>query len=300
MNIKEKKGELVLLLITIIWGGTFLFTKNGLKSVSPFIFIILRFSIALLLSTTIFWKKIRTIDRATVHQGIILGLLFGGGFMLQTYALVYTTISKTAFITGLSAAFVPFAYRIIFKRHVTLWQWVGVIICIFGLGVFTNPNLTQFEFGDFLTLCSTFFWAFYVTFMDMFTKERNSFDETVQLVTMQFVGALPVTLLAFIFTDVKDLKLEVNSELIIALLYNGVIASFVLSLLQTNYQKLLSPVKASLIYSLEPVFASLIAVFAINEMLTGRELIGAAILFFGVLSTEFGKVVWEKLTNKSN
>ncbi len=280
---QKRKGELILLLITMIWGGTFLFTKNGLNSVSPFIFIIFRFSIALVLTIIFFNKKLLSINSTIAKQGFILGVYFGSGFMLQTYALAYTTITKTAFITGLTGAFVPIAYRIVQKRYINKLQALGIFLSLVGLYVFTDPKLENLNIGDLLTLCSTFFWAFYLTTMDLYTKEVESIDKTAQLVFMQFVGALPVTLVGLFISTGAELKFAINNDLLIALAYNGIIASFVLTLIQTNYQKLVTPIKAALIYSLEPVFATLIAFVFLNEFMKTREVYGALLLMSGVV-----------------
>ncbi len=295
---KDQKAELVLLIITLIWGGTFLFTKIGLQNCPPFLYIILRFSLALAICSLFFTKHLLKIDKKTIKQGAILGLLFGGGFMLQTYALLTTTITKTAFITGLTVVMAPFAFRLIYKKNVARLQIIGVIICGFGLYIFTNPTFDDFQIGDLLTLISTMFWALYITFLDKFTKERHDFSHTIQIVAIQFFAALPIALFAFFMFEYKIKPVTFNFQLFQSLAYNGIIASFFLSLLQTRFQKDTSPVKASLIYSLEPIFASFIAILAINEILSFREYFGAFILLLGVAISEFADIFLRRLMRR--
>ncbi|MCX6147713.1 MAG: DMT family transporter [Candidatus Kapabacteria bacterium] len=292
---KEQKSELVLLIITLIWGGTFLFTKIGLQYCPPFFYIVLRFSLALLICFLFFTKHLLQIDKETLKQGAILGLLFGGGFMLQTYALLTTSITKTAFITGLTVVMTPFAFRVVFKKNIARLQIIGVLICGIGLYIFTNPSFDDFKIGDLLTLISTMFWAFYITFLDKFTKERHDFTHTIQIVALQFFSALPLALIAFFLVEYNVKPIIFNFQLLQSLAYNGIIASFFLSLLQTKYQKNTTPVKASLIYSLEPIFASFIAIIAINEILSLREYVGAIILLSGVAVSEFGDMFLRRI-----
>lgn len=295
---KDQKAELVLFVITLIWGGTFLFTKIGLQFCPPFLYILLRFSLALLICSLFFTKQLLQIDKKTLKEGAILGLLFGGGFMLQTYALLTTTITKTAFITGLTVVMTPFAFRILYKKNVARLQIIGVVICGIGLYVFTNPTFDDFQIGDLLTLISTMFWAFYITFLDKFTKERHDFAHTIQIVAMQFFSALPLALIAFFLVEYKVKPVTFNFQLIQSLAYNGIIASFFLSLMQTKFQKDTTPVKASLIYSLEPIFASFIAIIFISEILSMREYVGAFILLAGVAVSEFGDMFFRKILRR--
>jgi len=106
--LKAWKAELALIAVTFIWGGTFMFTKIGLEFAQPSFYILMRFSIALLVSYLIFRKDIHKISKEFFKKGFILGLLFGGGFLFQTYGLEYTSVSKSAFITGIT---VPSKYR---------------------------------------------------------------------------------------------------------------------------------------------------------------------------------------------
>ncbi len=147
MNLKQWKAELALLLVTFLWGGTFLFTKLGLDDCTPSTFILMRFMIALSLSMIFFGRKLKGINRETLIQGIILGLLFGGGFVLQTYGLKFTSVSKTAFITGMTVPITPFVFKLIQKTKIQLWSKIGVVVATIGLYVFTKPDFDNINLG---------------------------------------------------------------------------------------------------------------------------------------------------------
>jgi len=279
----------------MIWGATFTFTKLGLEVTSVFFFLFLRFSLALILSTAIWGKYLFPIEGITLKQGLILGILFSGGFILQTMGLSHTTVTKSAFITGMAVVLTPFAFKLIIKKKIKIYQTFGVVIAAVGLWLFTNPTGEDLNIGDILTLLSAFFWAFYITLMDVFTKDIKTFDKTIQLVILQFFVAMPTGLLGFLLFEADSFNFMLTPNLITALLYNGIIASIFLTLIHTSVQKYSNPVKAALIFSLEPVFAALVAYFTFNESLTNFELFGAAILFLGVLFSETGEYVVLKI-----
>ncbi len=288
---KQWKAELALLLVTFLWGGTFLFTKLGLDDCTPSTFILIRFMIALSLSMIFFGRKLKGINRETLIQGIILGLLFGGGFVLQTYGLKFTSVSKTAFITGMTVPITPFVFKLIQKTKIQLWSKIGVVVATIGLYVFTKPDFDNINLGDFLTLLSTFFWAFYITFMDKFTKGSSDNNKTHQLVILQFVAAMLPAALTLLFLELQDFRFNLSVNLISALAFNGILASFLVTIIHTSVQRYTTPVKAALIFSLEPIVANGFAIIFINEILSGREYSGAAILFSGLLISELGPMI---------
>jgi drug/metabolite transporter (DMT)-like permease len=296
--LKAWKAELFLFLVTFIWGGTFLFTKIGLDYCPPSLYIIFRFMIAFTISFVVFGKHLKGMNRETVIHGLILGLLFGGGFILQTYGLKFTTVTKSAFITGLAVPLTPFAYWLVEKKSTKFWQKLGVIFATMGLWIFTKPDINNINLGDFLTLLSTFFWAFYITYMDVFTRGKTEFKETVQLVMLQFVGASAISLLSFFFLEYDTLNVIFNKDLIISLAYNGILASFLLTFIHTGVQRYTTPVKAALIFSMEPVIASFFAMIFLAEVLNQREYLGAAVLLLGILIAEVGAVTYNYLKSK--
>lgn len=244
-----------------------------------------------------FGSKIKGISRETLRQGIVLGLLFGSGFVLQTYGLMYTSVSKSAFITGMTVPITPFVFKLIQHSKINIWSKIGVVIATSGLFIFTNPDFDNINPGDFMTLLSTVFWAFYITYMDKFTKFSIEKNKTQQLVVLQFIAALiPAIFTLFIF-DISTFKLNLTSNLITALAFNGILASFVVTIIHTSVQRYTNPVKAALIFSLEPIIANILAVIAINEILSNREYSGATILFLGLVVSEIGPYL-QKLIKK--
>jgi drug/metabolite transporter (DMT)-like permease len=296
MKFKSWQAELGLLFITIVWGGTFLFTKIGLENCPPSIFMTIRFSLALGVSLIFFAKYLKKSTKEIIKNGMMLGIMFTLGFIFQTYGLQYTKVSSSAFITGMTVVLTPLAYYIVEKKKVNAWQLAGVVIAYIGLIVFTNPKLDALNIGDLLTAVSCIFWAIYITYMDVYTRGKEEFSETALLVTWQFVPAIPATLLMYFIFD-YGAEIHFTNSLITGLLYNGIVASFFLTLVHTAVQRFTNPVKAALIFSLEPVFASIFAMFFLSEILKGMEYIGGALLMLGVLISELGPAIFNKKTS---
>lgn len=307
------KAELMLLLMTAIWGATFMATDLGLEFATPLLYNSLRFALAFALTVIVFFKRIEFKNREIVKKGSILGGIFGVGFALQTYALSLTTISKTAFITALTVVLTPFFYKLITGNSPRFWPRIGIVVAFIGLFIFTFPfshyegvpitsalwdYVATFNPGDLMAVLSCLCWALYITLMDKYTKDREGFGFTISLVSVQFAVVMVVNFVLALVLTGKDIRLEFDTQLIYSLLFNGILASFVVTLIHTYYQKDTTPVKAALIFSLEPVFAAGFTWFAASlywikdyNPLSNREVFGAVILMLGVLVSEIGLMV---------
>lgn len=285
---KSWKAETYLMLVTLIWGGTFLFTKQALVDCSPSLFLVIRLLLAFTLTLIFFGKHLKHLNKEIFWHGTVLGLFFGVGFLLQTYGLKFTSVSKTAFITGITVSITPFVYFILQKKKIAFWSIIGVIIATIGLYIFTKPEFNNINIGDVLVLLSTFMWAFYITYMDIFTKDKVGVASTSLLVLLQFFYTFLLAVIALFIFDFGNLKLNFTNNLIFALIFNGILASFLVTFIHTAVQRYTSPVKAALIFSLEPVFAATFAIIFIDEVLSTREYLGGAILLIGVVVSELG------------
>ena len=161
-RLKEFKAELILLLLTVLWGGTFALIKSAIVHVSPFMFVTVRFGFASLIFLPFAWKHLKGLSAQQLKDGFWIGFWFFIGFILQTIGLQYTTASKSAFITGTFVVFTPLAQTIIEGRPPSFVNTVGIGIVAVGIiflsggdrdimSVVTELGET-FNFGDFLTL----------------------------------------------------------------------------------------------------------------------------------------------------
>lgn len=279
---KSWKAKSLLLFGTSIWGATFLFTQIGIKYCSPTLYLIIRFTIALVLSFLFFGKHITKATKQTVKRGGLLGIFFAGGFLLQTFGLKYTTINNTAFITNFGVIMTPFIYWFISREKVKTTAKISVIIAFVGLYILANPSIDSINFGDLLVFFSTFFWALYISYLHVFTKNTDDFALNAQLIASQFAVGLPLLIIYFFAFEASNAYFIWDTSLLVSLAFNSIAASFVVSFIQISVQKHTTPVNAALIFAMEPIFASIISFAALGEVLTARGYIGAAMMMIAV------------------
>ena len=288
-------GEASLLLMTVIWGGTFVIVKESLSDISSMLFIAFRFGIAtVVMSLLIFlWKK--KIDTASLKAGIFLGFLLFLGFATQTVGLKFTSATKSGFITGSLVVMVPIFQTIILRKAPTKGAIIGTLLVFAGLIFLSSGGESvfsllselgnNFSFGDTLTLICAAFFALHVVYIGVITPK---YDFAV-LVFLQVATASVLSLVSsFVFeaASFEPLHVDFTNYLLFGLLYTGLLASLVNLGLQTRFQKEVTPTKAGIIYSFEPIFAAIFAFFLLNEKITNFEFIGSTLIFSGLLVSE--------------
>lgn len=294
-RIREFKAELILLLLTVIWGGTFSLIKSALDHVSPFVFVTMRFGVASLIFLPFVYNQLKGLDKSKLLDGFWIGFWFFLGFILQTVGLQYTTASKSAFITGTFVIFTPLAQTIIEKRPPSLVHTIGIGIVAVGiiflssgdgdvLSVITELG-SSFNFGDFLTLLCAMSFGIYIVYLDVVTKRNDYLYATFSQLAFTAVVAL-VLMPFFHYSGVEVVKFTLNFDVVFALVYTTLFATLFNITMMTKYQKEVPPVKAAIIYAFEPIFAAVIAFLLLGEQFTKLGLIGAGIIFFGLIFTE--------------
>lgn len=307
-NVSERAAEWILVLTTLFWAGTFVFTKTALTTCDPFLFVGIRFVIAVLICVGLWSALFRHWNAEIARDGFLIGVCYGLGFVFQTWGLQYTTISKSAFITGMVVVFVPAVDWFVRGVGVTRVQLLTVIVATIGLVLLTNPDGGTANIGDAMTLVGSVMWAVCISYLD---KSSNRLGEKPYympvLVFVQFAVTGAMGLGAYALGISSGLAegsgaattqaittinpLTWSAPVIIALAYTAVFGSFASTTLQTKYQRYVSPVKAGVIFTLEPVIASFIAYFTHAERLGARELSGAGLMIGAVI---LGDVLKEK------
>ncbi|HEY9166745.1 MAG TPA: DMT family transporter [Candidatus Kryptonia bacterium] len=277
---RSRKPELVLLSITLVWGGTFAVVKFALTDSSPLTFLALRFGIASLIFPLIYRKNYFKMDKATLLGGLFLGILLMVGFALQTVGLKYTTASKSAFITGLLVAFTPIAQGVIERKSPTRGNLIGVGLVAVGLYLLTSPNGQRFNIGDILTLFCAITYAIYIVYLDIYGKKHDPSKLTFLQLSVTALLALAAA------PFVETMHIHVTAGFVWAILYTSILATVFSTYLQTKYQRETTPTKAAVIFSMEPVMANVIAFFAFGEFVGPIGAIGGGLIIAGLLASE--------------
>jgi len=288
-------AEGALLLNALIWGGTFVIVKSALTDSSPMMFVAVRFTISTLILLPFAFKSLSGLSKRSVMDGFNLGVLLLVGFVLQTIGLKYTTAIKSAFITGTFVVFTPIFQTIIEKKFPSLANIAGILFVIVGIIFLSSGEDSVFEifyeigasfnFGDFLTLLCAVFYALYIVYLDIISR-RNEFKYLAfsQIAVTAVLGfAAAFTFSAF---ELEGIQFQLTDNLILALAYTSILATVITLLLQTRYQKEVTPTRAGLIFSMEPIFAAVFAYVVLAEVLSYLGIIGCIFIFTGVLISE--------------
>lgn len=280
MNLsKRTRAELILLALTFAWGTTFALTKFVFESSSVFLYIFLRFSLAAVLFALLSWKQLKHFSFQSVVQGGVLGFLLFIGFVLQTMGLQWTTASKSAFITGMMVVFAPFFQFFLQRQLPQRGNIFGILLVIIGLYLLTAPEGTGINIGDIITLGCAISFGLYLVLLDGYTKKSSP----VYLTFVQFAVVALCSIPMMLFEKIYFYPTPV---FVVLMVYFIIVPTIVALFLQAKYQKDTTPARSAVIFSLEPLLASLFAFGIINERLSTVGMIGGMFIISGVLVSE--------------
>ena len=288
---QQLKGEGLLFLAALIWGVSFVFQKVGMDYVGPMTFGLMRFSIgsiALFPFIVAYDRHIaskdlapmRFSDRTLLKAGILTGLANFGLSSFQQIGLVYTTAGKAGFISVMYVALVP-VFMIFLRRKVRRLTWLCIAFALVGLYLLCmSGSAGQFlhlQLGDGLVLLSSVFSACEIILIDHYVDRVDPF----KLSFMQFVIAAVLSgVCAFAFETVN---VDAIIDCRIPILYTGLLEIGAAYTLQIFGQRTAPPVMATIIMSLESVFAVLSGAVFLHEVMSGREITGCIIMFIALL-----------------
>ena len=293
---KKYIGEGALLFNTLIWGGTFALIKNAFTDVSPLLFLGLRFGLATLIFLPFVYTQLRTTNKKTLIAGAILGVFYFSGFATQSVGLNLTTATKSGFITGTFVIFIPILQLIIEKRKPKWFNLVSVFLVLIGLVMLSSKGDnaidffkqlgSDFNFGDILTLICAILFAFQVVYVDVFTKK---YDFLPMVFVQLLITGLGGFIFSFIFSisELEEVRFNINMNVVSAILYTSIFASIIATVIQLKYQKIVSPTKAGIIFSIEPIFAAVFAYFLLSEKISNFGFVGCVVIFIGLIVSEF-------------
>ncbi|HHW58028.1 MAG TPA: DMT family transporter [Clostridia bacterium] len=282
---KQLKSDIVLTLVTMVWGTTFIIVKNAIQTLPVYNFLFLRFFLAFFLLIVIFWKKLTNLNKRVLIISSIIGVMLFSGYAFQTMGLKYTTASKSGFITGFSVVLVPLLETFLLKRKPTKLAIIGVFHAFIGL-VFltTNINLSV-NIGDILTLFCAFAFAIHIVLISKYASTLDSY----LLATMQ-IGV--VALLSGITSIIFE-KPFIPSSLKVwsAIIITGVLATAFAFVAQNKMQAYTTATHTALIFSMEPVFAAIAAFLIGKEVMSPRAIIGGIFMLAGIVLSELPEKV---------
>lgn len=274
------RQEIALVLVTMLWGSTFLIIHIAMQHSGPLFFVGVRFTIAGLVTMLLFRKHMMGITRFEVGAGVAIGCALFLGYYLQTHGLRTITSSQSAFITALYVPIVPLLQWAVLKRPPGLMSWIGVALAFTGLILLAGPEAGSLSFnpGEVATLAGAAAIAAEIILIGLFAKRVDSRRVTaVQLLTAGLVS--------FALMPALGESIPAFSWLWAGAAIGLGLASAAIQLTMNWAQKSVSPTRATVIYAGEPVWGGIVGRLA-GDRLPALALAGAALIVAGVLASE--------------
>ncbi|WP_295965968.1 DMT family transporter [uncultured Bartonella sp.] len=274
------RQELALIGITFLWGATFLIIHLAMRSCGPLFFVGFRFILAGIFAGIIFRKSLKNISMHDIFAGAIIGIPIFLGYSLQTAGLKTIASSQSAFITAVYVPLVPLLQWIILRKKPRLTSFIGISFAFIGLLLVSGQGIHAIDFskGEILTLLSAFAIASEIVFISFFAGRVDS--RRVTVVQLFVAGFLSFMAMPFNGETVPVLSWGwVSAGL-------GLAAMSALIQLTMNWaQQSVSPTRATIIYTGEPVWAGLVGWIA-GERLPHLAILGAFCIIVGILVSE--------------
>ncbi|MBA3347887.1 MAG: DMT family transporter [Actinobacteria bacterium] len=272
-------AALALVVVTAIWGLTFVQVKDAVALYPLFAFLAVRFLIATVVLAPPAQKPLRSLPRGGWIAGTGLGLLLALGYALQTAGLERTTVSNAGFITGLYVVFTPLAAVALFRISIAAIVWVGVALSTAGLALLSGVGGGD-GIGDLLVLAGSAAYSLQIALMERYAPRYDPIAFTFVEMLAAFAG------FAVVAVALGQVELPRGWTVWGALLVTGVFASALGFLVQTWAQQRTSATRTALAFAMEPVWAAIFGFWLAGDRLGAVAWVGAVLIMAGIFVAE--------------
>ena len=288
MMSKQVKADLMLVLVTAFWGISYLLMDLALTEVGVFSLNAFRFLGAFFLAAMVFFPKVKNVNRITLKYSAMVGFALIFVYIGATFGVLYTSLSNAGFLCALTVVFTPILDFLVFRKKPSKKLFIVLIMAFVGIALLTLTESLRPALGDILCLLCAVSYA-----ADLLITERAVAHEEVnafQLGVFQlgFTGA-GMLILSLIFEgpDVPKSPGAWGAVVVLSIFCTG--AAFII---QAIAQKYTSASHVGVIFTLEPVFNSIVAFFIAHEVLTAQAYAGGILLVASLLVMEidFGNI----------
>ena len=267
-----------LLAVAACWGSTFFLIKDLLDRVPTLDFLALRFAIASLALLIVAPRALGRLSPVVRRHAVVLGALYGVAQILQTAGLASTPASISGFVTGLYVVFTPLLAAAILHTRIPPITWAAVLLATIGLGVLALNGLS-IGYGELITLASAVLYALHIVGLGAWSSAQDA-------VGMTILQVMVIAVICTAATAHDGIVLPDRTSDWLSVLYMAVVVGALGLLGQTWAQAHLPPTRSAIIMSMEPVFASLFAVWLGGEDVTTRLLLGGGMVLVAMLTVE--------------
>ena len=274
---KQRRADLLLVMTTFFWGASYYLTDICLADLPPMTLNAFRFIVAFLVLGLIFWKHVVHINRTTLWYSLIVGLALAGTYEAYNYGITRTSLSNAAFICALQVIFAPLLGFLFFRQRPGWKLGAALVVCTVGMALLTLNS------GDLICLITPLCYA-----VDLLITEKAVRDPRVDPLGLGVcqLAVVGIVTLALALGLGEPVHLPTSGRTWAAALFLGIFCSGVAFVIQSVQQQYTTASHVGLIFTLEPVFASMVAFVMTGEVLSLRGYIGAALMLLSLFIME--------------
>ena len=285
-NIPVGVWKLALAACAAIWGGSFVVMKDTLDVIPPAWLMGIRFAASAVIVGALFWRTLRdNLDSSHLLMGAVLGLASGAAFVVQNLGLDDTTPGRNAFLTATYCVMTPFINWVVTRRRPGGNNVIAALLAIVGVGLVALGDDLSLDMsrGDWMTLVAAVLFAVHIVLVARFSSAHDVMTLTVVQLA---VSALVAFDTALVLERPPAPEVFASPDAWASLAYLVLLSSCVCMVLQNLGQASVPPAQASLLLSLESVFAVVASVLFYDELVTPRIAVGFGTIFVAVLVSE--------------
>ncbi len=282
-------ADLSLLLVAMIWGTGFVVTKGTLSGIGPMYMVAWRFLLGTFIVGAIAFKKLKTITKKDIIGGSIVGVILFFGFITQTIGMKYTTVGKSAFLTGTNVVMVPFLVAFLYKKWPDKFAIAGAVLCFIGVSLLSvgansaglvSYELFHFNLGDIWTLVCALGFAMHITSNGIFAHKMDPMVLTfIQFVVTTILGFIT----AFMF---EGMPVMPSRSTMMGIIYLGMFSTCAAFMIQTMAQRYTTTTHTAIILSLESLFGTILGIIVFSEPFTKVMAIGCLFIIISIITVE--------------
>lgn len=299
---KQLKADLMLLLITMFWGISYYLTDLSLSDMGPFTLNANRFLIAFVVAVILTFPKLKNVSKQTLKYSVIIGVALVVVYAGATFGIQYTTLSNNSFLCGLAVVFTPIISCVFYKKKPDKKLTIVIIMATMGIALLTLKDNFSINYdnllGDGLSIMCALVYAIDLNITEKAVSLENVNPFQLGVFQIGVTGVLNL-ILAFIF---EEPHFPTTSITWVSVLFLSILCTGVAFIVQAVAQQYTNASHVGIIFSLETVFAGIVAFVFAKEVLTLKSYLGAALMVASIFIMEvnFKEIIEKRKQNKIN
>lgn len=283
----QLKADLMLLVVTLAWGISYYLIDVSLEELTPFNLNALRFLMAFVIAGAATFPRLRTVNKATLRAAAILGFILMFVYIGATYGVKYTSLSNAGFLCALTVVIVPiFGYFFKGQRPGNKLIIV-VLMALAGIALLTLNDQLQPALGDILCIFCAVFYAMHLLYMETAVQKKEIDAYQLGVFQLFFCGIYQL----IVSVAIERPVLPETPRVWMAVIFLSIFCTGLSFIVQALAQQYTSATHVGVIFSLEPLFAGIVAFLLAGEVLSERGYLGAALLLASIFLME---IEWKK------